>query len=68
MRTPITTTLSARPVISTDLNRARQFSNFLMTQALDFLMTEDENYIVLQDTSEVSTILSGRVKITTNLA
>jgi len=67
MRPNITTSLGARTAITTSLS-SRTDGNFLMTQALDFLMTEDENYIVLQNSYSAFASLTRRTPITTNLA
>jgi hypothetical protein len=55
-----------RANVTTDWTRERQISNFLATQALDFLMTEDDNYIVLQDSYSSFADWNRRPTIITN--
>ena len=44
----MTTTYTTRNLINTSYESRTDWV-FLMTQALDFLMTQDDNYIVLQN-------------------
>lgn len=43
--------------------KSRTDVNFLVTQALDFLMTENDNYIVLQDSYTINTQYTVRTTI-----
>jgi len=61
-RTIPTTTFSGRSTVTTSYTTRIPDSIFLMTQLLDFLMTQDNNYIVLQD-SYHDTIYTGRTLI-----
>ena len=64
-RTPVITSYVQKTQPTNTYSR-RTDSNFLMTQALDFLMTEDENYIVLQDSYSDYIKYTQRPIVTTN--
>lgn len=56
---PTSWTQASRPWPTSWEWRTQPASIYLMTQLLDFLMTQDDNYIVLQNSSE-SVIWEGR--------
>ena len=55
----MTTTYTTRNLINTSYE-SRTDGVFLMTQALDFLMTQDDNYIVLQNSYSDYTLNTTR--------
>lgn len=63
-RTPVTTTYENRWVISTEYS-SRTDVYYLMTEFFDFLMTEDDNYIVLENSYDNSTSYTTRPIINT---
>ena len=55
----MTTTYTTRNLINTSYESRTDWV-FLMTQALDFLMTQDDNYIVLQNSYSDYTLYTTR--------
>ena len=55
----MTTTYTTRNLINTSYGSRTDWV-FLMTQALDFLMTQDDNYIVLQNSYSDYTLYTTR--------
>lgn len=61
----MTTPYNTRPVITSSYGSRTDWV-FLMTQALDFLMTEDDNYIVLQNSYSDYNLYRTRTTVSSN--